>query len=220
MEVGGHQATLPDFDLCRPTPLQTEPPTYLTTNDPPDTHPTLLFEPPLDTPAKPPVPATEPPGEQATLARYCDDCCPVCHAIEPNVAEHLLLEHADVVNERLEELASDPEPTVPEPDDGQPAADPEPAAFKDAPTDRAGQRVAGFGDHRACDDCGERLSASYARIFATEQGRLYCPDCRSRSERYSNAGGTFDGTDPATVTGTSNPNSSARADYTRPAPEG
>lgn len=69
-------------------------------------------------------------------------------------------------------------------------------------------------DPRECNDCGERVSASYARIFARENGDLWCSDCRARSERYSNdpSYGPDHESDPSTLTGSSNPRSTARSE--------
>lgn len=41
-------------------------------------------------------------------------------------------------------------------------------------------------DPRECNGCGTRVSVPYARTFAWENGRLFCAECRSRSERYTN----------------------------------
>lgn len=213
------QATLADFRLAPPTAPQTQPATYLAHNDPPDTHPTLLFDPPLETPVTEAPPPTDLPGDQATLARWIDAMCPVCYATEPNVPEHLLLAHPDTINDRLSELAADREP-VPQTDAPEPTPDPEPTLFKETPTERVGQPMDGFNDPRECNDCGAVMSKGYAKIFASERGDLWCPDCKSRSERYSNEGGTFGGTDPSSVTGKHNPNSAARETPAWAAPEG
>lgn len=51
-------------------------------------------------------------------------------------------------------------------------------------TETPGSKITGRLDWE-CDDCGTTMSKSYARTFATDNGELYCPDCRSRSERYT-----------------------------------
>lgn len=222
MAGGTRQTTLPDHGLFPALPLQTTPPTYLYHNDPPDTQPTLLFDPPIPSPPPRSTPEYEPPGRQVSLARWCPDLCPVCHRVDPNVAEHLLLDHPDVVNDRLDALAAAQDATTPDADPAPvaPAKGTAPAAFKTVPDERPGQPVGDFTDARACNDCGTIMSKSYARIFATEHGDLWCPDCRSRSERYSNEGGRTHGTDPATVTGADNPNAAANTPPSWRAPDG
>lgn len=211
MGVKPTQTTLSQFGFFNvDPPLETTPLTYLHANNPPETHPTLLFDPPIKTPVKPPTPTFEPLGEQATLSRWINDMCPVCQSIEVNVPEHLLLQHADVVNDRMVEIRNERDSkSTPEPDDSI-EPDVEPVLFKEAPAEKCvGQSLDGFNDPRECNDCGTCMSKGYSMVFATESGDLYCPDCRSRSERYSNKGGTFNGTDPASVRGSRNPNSSA-----------
>lgn len=215
------QLTLADFDLVPDTPLQTEPPTYLHTNDPPTTQPTLIVDDPIPEPPKPAIESHDCPGEQVTFARYCDNLCPVCHRLEDKLSEHVLVEHPEFVNDRLADLKRERDtPTTFDATDDtdhiDDAGTPEPAMFGEIPTETHGEPIANFSDPRACDDCGERMSKSYARIFADTLDRLYCPDCRSRSERYSNDDvyGEETHSDPESIRGSNNARSH---DFTPPA---
>lgn len=199
------QATLHDFGLTPPPVLQTTPANYLHTNDTPPTEPTYIVPEPIPDPPKEHVEPHECPGEQVELHAFADDACPICHRPQSIVPEHILLDHADVVNDYLAANAPDGNgfETAEDTDPIEPLSS-GPAMFAEAPEPGPGQRLHPK-DPRKCNDCGERMSSGYARIFSTETGDLYCPDCRSRAERYSNQGYETGGTTPDSVTGSDNP---------------
>lgn len=206
MEVVGHQRTLPDFDLFDPLPLHTDPPVYLHTNDPPATEPTLLLDPPLPTPPRDHVEPRDPPGEQAPLTAFADGACPVCHRQPDNVSEHLLTQHADVVNDRLAELKAERDDPFADDRPAGRVVPKEPAMFGEVETDTPGERL-DAPNPRECNDCGTVMSVGYKRIFGHENGDLWCPDCKPRAQRYTNDPARQHGSysAPANTTGTDNP---------------
>lgn len=214
MDAAGRQTTLHDFGLAPPPTVQTEPPTYLNHNDLPKTEPTYIA-------AVPPAPTTTyhatrapPETEPTTLDRYRRPTCPFCSAHPENREKHLLVAHPAEVSQHISDRAANASGQA-EPDDeprSAPIAASGPAMFGEVDTEAPpGQRVDGYTDPRACDDCGTRMSAPYANVFAQEDGTLWCPDCRPRSVRYSRDPVYSDDhqSDPSTVTGSSNARSHA-----------
>lgn len=204
MEVASRQTTLPNYDLFPPLPLDTDPPVYLSSNDPASTAPTLLFDPPIPTPPKRSVESHECPGEQVTLLAFGEDACPVCYRPQDNLSEHLLTTHSEAVNARLRDLADENDSTKPE--YAERVVPKEPAMYAEVTVDAPGERFDAT-DSRECNGCGDMVSASFARVFGWEDGTIFCRECQPRSERFTNDPARKYGSysAPENVTGTDNP---------------
>lgn len=80
-----------------------------------------------------------------------------------------------------------------------------PVMFGEVPEPSPGQSL-DAADPRECNGCNRKMSVQYAKVFARDvDGDLWCPECKSRSTRYSNDPIETGGTEPGSVTGESNP---------------